>query len=110
MRSMPSQIEIYEDMDALSTRMVEAARAHDWDQLVDLEAAVARLRDTLKAYDDNGALSRTQIERKRSLIQHILDNDAEIRRYTEPWMEHLRQFLGNQASRKRIERAYGAGV
>ena len=110
MLRMPSQIEIYEDMNALSTQMVEAARLHKWDQLVELEAAVTRLRDALKAYDDSGALSMPQMERKRSLIQHILDNDAEIRRYTEPWMEHLRQFLGNQTSRKRVERTYGAGV
>ena len=91
MLAMPSQIDIYEDMSALSARMV------------------ARLRNALRGKDDNTALDPGEAERKRSLIQSILDNDAEIRRHTEPWMEHVRQFLGNQASRKRVERAYGAG-
>jgi flagellar protein FliT len=109
MLAMPSQIDIYEDMSALSARMVTAARAQDWERLVELESAVARLRNALRGKDDNTALDPGEAERKRSLIQSILDNDAEIRRHTEPWMEHVRQFLGNQASRKRVERAYGAG-
>lgn len=109
MLAMPSQIDIYEDMSALSARMVTAARAQNWEQLVELESAVARLRNSLRGKDDNSTLDVDEAERKRSLIQSILDNDAEIRRHTEPWMEHVRQFLGTQASRKRVERAYGAG-
>lgn len=108
MLAMPSQIDIYEDMSALSARMVTAARAQNWEQLVELESAVARLRNSLRGKDDNSTLDADEAERKRSLIQRILDNDAEIRRHTEPWMEHVRQFLGTQASRKRVERAYGA--
>lgn len=108
MLSMPTQIEIYEDMSALSAKMVEAARAQDWDHLVNLEKLVSALRDILVAEEDNGALSITEIEQKRSLIQRILEDDAEIRRHTEPWMEHVRQFLGGEAMRKNVERAYGA--
>jgi flagellar protein FliT len=45
---------------------------------------------------------------KRTLIQRILDDDAEVRRHTEPWMEQVRQFLGGSARRKQVEGAYGA--
>lgn len=109
MLKMPTQIEIYEDMSALSTQMVEAARTQDWDHLVHLEKLVSALRETLVAEESNGTPSVAEVERKRSLIQRILQDDAEIRRHTEPWMEHVRKFLGGEKMRKSVERAYGAG-
>jgi flagellar protein FliT len=48
--------------------------------------------------------------RKRSLIQRILEDDAEVRRHTEPWMEHVRQFLGDGLRRRDVEKAYAAGA
>lgn len=102
---MPSQITLYEDMSALSAQMVIAARAQDWEALVALERAVAALRDTL--VNDDDSLSEPELERKTRLIQRILDDDAEVRRHTEPWMEQLRQFLGG-ANRRQDERSCGA--
>lgn len=106
MRNMNSPLEIYENMGTISARMAEAARAHDWDELVTLEKSVARLRASLEADDDNSNLSSIEIERKHSLIQKILDDDAEVRRHTEPWMEQVRQFLGEGRRRIQVERAY----
>ena len=106
---MPSQIELYEQMRALSGLMVEAARANDWERLVDLENDVAALRDKLIA-DEGGQLAPGEVEQKRHLIRTILQDDAEVRRHTEPWMEHVRQFLGGAARKQRIDRAYGAGI
>jgi flagellar protein FliT len=94
MPPMPSQIELFEEMSVLSSRMVEAAQSHDWDRLIHLEKSVAALRQTLLADDDNATLTTAETEMKRALIQRILDDDAEIRRHTEPWMERLRRFLG----------------
>jgi len=104
---MPSQIELYEELSALSRRMVEAARMNDWDRLIELERDVASLRNTLMGIDDD-RLSSLEIQRKRVLIETILDDDAEVRRHTEPWMEQVRQFLGASVSQQKIERAYGA--
>lgn len=105
---MPSQIEIYQEMSALSARMVEAAQAQDWECLVALENSVSTLRNTLMADDDNTNLAPHERAIKAALIQRILDDDAEIRRHTEPWMEHVRQFLGGETKRKQVERAYGS--
>ncbi|HEX5393352.1 MAG TPA: flagellar protein FliT [Rhodocyclaceae bacterium] len=107
MLNMNSQIELYENMGTISARMAEAARAHDWDELVSLEKSVARLRASLETDDDNSKLSSIEIERKRSLIQKILDDDAEVRRHTEPWMEQVRKFLGEGRRARQMERAYG---
>jgi flagellar protein FliT len=108
MPAMASQIEIYEEMSMLSARMVEAARANDWDNLIRLEKSVVALRLSLTADDDNGRLTSSELDAKRAFIQRILDDDAEIRRHTEPWMEQVRQFLGGKNRRKQAESAYGA--
>ena len=89
--------------------MVEAARASDWERLVGLERNVATLRDGLIDEDDNNSLSLAELDAKHGLIQRILDDDAEIRRHTEPWMEQVRRFLGGHTARERLERNYGGG-
>lgn len=111
MPAMASQIEIYEEMSALSAHMAEAARAHEWDRVIDLENAVAALRNTLMSDTSPGtALSATDQTRKAALIQKILADDAEVRRHTDPWMERVRHFLGRNNQRKKLEHAYGAGL
>jgi len=104
---MTSQIALYQEMGILSARMVDAARAQDWETLIALEHSVAELRDTLSKNGDND-LSGTDLEHKSRLIQQILEDDAEVRRHTEPWMEHMRKFLGSGAKQRQVERAYGA--
>ena len=107
--AMPAQIEIYEQMSALSTRMVDAARANDWDLLIDLERAVASLREALLKEPDAGKTAPHEVSRKRELIQRILRDDAEVRRHTEPWMEHVRHYLSGGNRKRQLDRAYGAG-
>lgn len=106
---MPAQIEIYEQMSVLSTRMVEAARASDWERLIDLERAVSGLRDTLLREKDGDAQDPDEAERKRALIQRILRDDAEVRRHTEPWMEQVRRFLSGDVRKRQVDQAYGTG-
>jgi flagellar protein FliT len=107
---MPAQIEIYEQMCALSTRMVEAARDNDWECLANLEHAVSSLRETLISDTENSIADPQDAEKKRELIQQILRDDAEIRRHTEPWMEHVRRFLSGSARKRQIDQAYGTGA
>ena len=94
MLAMQNQIELYEEMTALSARMVEAARRNDWDNLIELERSVGALRMRLVEEEENYRLDITEREHKAALIRRILADDAEIRRHTEPWMEQVRQFLG----------------
>lgn len=91
---MPSQIELYEEMSRLSSRMAAAARASDWEYLIELERDIRSLRDALRAIGD-GSEAAIDLARKHSLIQRILEDDAEVRRHTEPWMERILYFLGN---------------
>jgi flagellar protein FliT len=106
MFDMQSQISIYEEMTNLSSRMVEAARKSDWDDLIALEHSVSALRTRLP--DGNNGLADDEREHKAQLIRRILADDAEIRRHTEPWMEQVRQFLGSDRRKRQVDQAYGA--
>jgi flagellar protein FliT len=107
---MPSQIELYEEMSILSSRMVEAARASEWDNLIELERGVTSLRNTLMATPDDSNAPAADMTRRRALIQRILEDDAEVRRHTEPWMEHVRKYLGDSTRRRDVQKAYAAGA
>lgn len=96
MLAMSSQFDRYQEMSALSARMVDAARSGDWDGLLDLERRVAGIRDGLmlgseKCSEPDPGEPRSA--RMRDLIQQILDDDAEVRRHTEPWMEQVKLLL-----------------
>ncbi|OIP11062.1 MAG: hypothetical protein AUK49_01925 [Betaproteobacteria bacterium CG2_30_68_42] len=99
----------YEEMSALAAAMAEAARGERWDELARLEARVAGLRDALASVPPP-ALDAAQRTRKANLIRLILDNDAEVRRHTAPWMEHVRAFLAAGARGRDLRRAYGPGL
>ena len=60
--------------------MVEAARAGDWLRLIELESGVARLRDALMTLPAETGAPVADLDRRRRLIERILDDDAEIRR------------------------------
>lgn len=106
---MATQLEIYEEIGALSARMVSAARDNDWERLIELEHHVVVLRDSL-ATADVGSNPKVEIERKRVLVQRILEDDAEVRCHTEPWMEHVRKYLGDSSRRRDVQKAYAAGA
>ena len=40
---------------------------------------------------------------------HVIDDDAEVRRHTEPWMEQVRRFLTGNVRKRQVDQAYGAG-
>ena len=109
MLPMPAQIEIYEQMCVLSTRMVEAARAKDWERLIDLERSVSGLRAALVYESVGGTIDAFEAEKKRALIKQILRDDAEVRRHTEPWMEQVWSFLTGAARQRTGDPAHGAG-
>jgi hypothetical protein len=47
------------------------------------------------------------MEQFRCLIQRILEDDAEVRRYTEPWLENLWSELGMQGANAPSDRVPG---
>lgn len=105
-----SVIAMYETVCGISAQMVEAARANDWNRLVALERDVAGIRRRLEAGEFGSDLSPQELRQKISLIHRILDDDAEVRRHTEPWMEQVQRFLGGPVRQHNVRHPYGSGA
>jgi flagellar protein FliT len=110
MQPEPDQLAVYKQMQAISAQMVSAAKANEWDRLVALETSITDLRNRLINGEDVDplALTESQSVQKAAFIRQILENDAEIRRHVEPWMDTVRQFLGSQSQRRKMQHAYAA--
>jgi flagellar protein FliT len=101
-------IEIYEDMSNLTGQMLNAARARDWDTLVELESRCASHVQALRAGEGPVALEGERRERKITLLQKILADDRAIRDVTEPWLAELAALLSNSRLERKLNHAYGA--
>jgi flagellar protein FliT len=84
----------FESISTLTGEMSKAARAGEWDKLALLEGRCAIVVAALKAAAPVKFPPHMQ-RRKAKLIQKIMADDAEIRRYTEPWMKKVQTFLGS---------------
>jgi flagellar protein FliT len=106
-------LDTYAAVSVKSGEMLEAAKASDWNRLVELEQECRALVDALRRDDctsrDAPRPDPGYIRRKYDLIRKVLADDAQIRRYTEPWMEQLQVFLGSARQEQRLQRAYDNG-
>ena len=100
---------VYGSIAELSSAMVDAARDSDWDRLVELEQDCHRLIEKLKGAEP-ALLGDAQFrQRKAGFLRMVLANDAEVRRFTEPWVTRLAVYLGSSQQARRLHRAYQDG-
>ena len=88
--------------------MVQAAKASDWDRLVELEKECHGLIETLMRVDTGprGGAGARFVQRKIAFIHKVLADDAEVRKFTEPWMTQLEAFIGSARQERKLQRAY----
>lgn len=101
---------LYEAMHHLSSEMLLAARANDWDQFCLLESEAAELRERLMRSEqpsDAALLDEAGRARKIALIQQILAEDREIRSHTDPWLDQVRTLLAGNSRQRALNNAYG---
>ena len=96
----------YRSIAAASARMLEAARACDWEALTEHERSCARAIDALRASGAEPRLGPADLERKRAIILRVLAEDAEIRRLTQPWLARLEEMLRTSGAERRVGDAY----
>ena len=103
-------LQTYDAMSVKSALMVDAAKNSDWDRLVALEKDCRAMVATLKKVDTGTSRPDAgYVRRKVALIRKVLADDAEVRRYTEPWMEQLQVLLGSARQEQRLQQAYDSG-
>jgi flagellar protein FliT len=96
----------WEEVLALTDRMLEAARKSDWDGLVEIEQRRGRLIEEVSVLEKDPAAARTHRDRKRALIQAIMGRDDEIRMLTQDWMRELREILSSVNTEQRLSKTY----
>jgi len=87
-------LDYYKAIEGASRKMLEAAQAEDWDQVVRLEGACAVLIEQLRAQSRSQNLGPQERSEKQRLMLSILRHDAEIRHLAEPWLADIDHMLG----------------
>lgn len=89
---MPKMLlDYYKAIEEGSEKMLEAAKARDWDSVVRLEGGCAVLINQLRHQALNEQLDTADKQEKFGIMQRILNNDAQIRNLVEPWLDHFEQ-------------------
>ncbi|HRQ59075.1 MAG TPA: flagellar protein FliT [Azoarcus taiwanensis] len=108
---MSDSLQLVDEMLKLSSEMVNAAVANDWDTLVELEHRLASQRVALSRLEPGGAqadpLDESALSMKASKIAQILANDATVRQHVAPWMDSARKLLADGSRDRAVRRAYG---
>ena len=82
-------IDYYRAIEDGSRKMLEAAKAEDWDEVVRLEGSCAILIEQLRFRARSEELLPEQRAEKTKIMQRILSNDAQVRYLAEPWLAHF---------------------
>ncbi|GGC23399.1 flagellar protein FliT [Pseudoduganella buxea] len=99
---------VYAAMGELSSQMVTAANASDWERLEALEQRVSDHVALLKAQENTVRLEGEQRQRKVTLIKQMLDDDRQVRDLIQPWMAQLSKLINSTGTERRVHNAYGA--
>lgn len=103
---MPSSahplIGYYESIGRLSRTMVVAAERADWESLAAAERICGLLIERIDAFGDPLAqLGPGERRRRLAILRDVLEDDARIRRHTEPSLARFDRWLARPVSRGR---------
>lgn len=96
----------YQQIADASGQMLNAARAADWDGLVEAEMNCANLICKVGALSKRAAISPEGNVKRMQIIRRVLADDAEIRGLVEPRMATLEGFLSGRDNGRRVQNAY----
>jgi flagellar protein FliT len=83
----------YKAIEDSSSKMLDAAKAEDWEKVVRFEGTCAVLIEQLRYRAKEEELPPEQRQEKARIMQRILRNDAEIRYLTEPRLTQIEQMI-----------------
>lgn len=95
-------IGFYESIGRLSRTMVTAAERADWESLAAAERICGLVIERIEAFGDPEAqLGPREQNRRLAILRSVLEDDARIRRYTEPSLARFDGWLARPLSRGR---------
>lgn len=100
-------IAAYEALLSRSSRMLDSARAADWETLVDQETEYVVQVERLGRLDAELPLDDERVARKAELLERILDQDLEIRQRLIERRDELDRLIGSSRQQLALSRTYG---
>ncbi len=88
-------LDYYTAIEEASMKMLEAAKAQDWDGVVRYEGACAVLIEQLRSQAQVQVLAADDRVVKARIMQRILRNDACIRDLVDPWVAQIDAHMGH---------------
>ncbi|GHE21311.1 flagellar protein FliT [Halomonas urumqiensis] len=105
--SSAALLEAYEALLARSSRMLDAARAADWEALIGQETGYVVDVERLRRREAELPLDAAEASRKADLLERILAQDLEIRERLLERREALATLIGSSRQTLALSRAYG---
>ena len=93
-----SLLDYYKAIENASRKMLEAAKAEDWDGVMEMESTCAVLIAQLRSRSRIAKLGPDERQEKTQIMKRILRTDAEIRNLAEPWLADLSLMMDKNAS------------
>lgn len=105
---MDPVIKNYEFLSSITAQMRMAATHGQWDQLEELEKQCSKHVEIMKTQDMGIPPDENIRLRKMELIRKILEDDAEIRNHTEPWVAQLQRIMHSTGQERRLQQTYSS--
>ncbi len=99
-------ITLYEEMLAITGKMLVTAQKGDWETLIILEKECQKLTKKLIQNSSEPELSNALQRKKAKIIRQVLNDNAEIKSITEPRMKELQEILDTTGHKRHLQRAY----
>ncbi|MEK6736458.1 MAG: flagellar protein FliT [Pseudomonadota bacterium] len=96
----------YEAILATTQKMLAAAQNNQWDELIALELECRKLTENLIQNSPKPILDKELQQKKVKIIHQVLDDDAQIRSITEPWMIRLQDILDTTRHKRNLQQTY----
>ena len=84
---------LYQELEALSIQMLEAARSNDWSQVTALEQSCRAHMNRLRALNAPESMDKVQRRERLKILKHIVEIDGEIRKLAHPWTGRVEALL-----------------
>jgi len=107
METVEQLFQRYEAIAAVVGDMLSAARADQWNTLIQLQEQYTALVDSLRPVDATFDLDEAQRTRKHELIRRILADDAAIRDLITPRLARLSALLSSSRQSRALQEMYG---
>ncbi|ANN66835.1 flagellar protein FliT [Bordetella bronchialis] len=109
MSSQSSQIilELYREIVAVTTAMLNSARAQDWSSVLQFGQTYCEIVERLRTIGVTEPLDDAERRQKHDMLVQILENDANTRDLAIPELARMSELLGRMKRQQAALNAYG---